>query len=184
MAFANQDDQVEVSDPVSLNALGIVDQASQKCKNVYITQGDYVTQIIYRYNTLGVIQLSVSTAFGTRESFGETVTSVNDSSLTQSYSLQDLMLYGFEARMDPDTGYLVALGAVSYDYICVSDEKLRLGNNFYWERSVATTLTHFLPNFQLPARQVRVPQLPKKWSTSKLKLPTTKHLPLLLLWQL
>ena len=65
MAFANQDDQVEVSDPVSLNALGIVDQASQKCKNVYITQGDYVTQIIYRYNTLGIIQLSVSTAFGT-----------------------------------------------------------------------------------------------------------------------
>ena len=47
------------------------------------------------------------------------------------------MLYGFLGRMDRDTGYLVALGLVTYDYVCVNDEKIRLGNNFFWEKAAA-----------------------------------------------
>ena len=129
-------DQGEVTEAVSLNALGVVDQASQQCNNVYIYKGDYITNIQYRYSQAGILQFSVTTATGRRSSFGATVTQINESNVSVNFSLTSSMLYGFLGRMERDNGYLVALGVVSYEYTCVYEEKIRLGNNFYWVPAV------------------------------------------------
>ena len=47
----------EIFEAVRLNEFGDLDQASSVCTNFYIPQNDYLTNVYYRYNLLGISQL-------------------------------------------------------------------------------------------------------------------------------
>ena len=53
--------------------------------------------------------------------------------VVKDFRYEDYMLYGFIASVDEVSDKsLEALGIIFYDYPCVNEERIRLGNNFVW----------------------------------------------------
>jgi len=127
----------EIIDAVSLTAFGDLDQATSLCKNFYIPNRDYLTNINMRYNLSGVSLIQLTTANGQDESFGQFT--FEDSLFTQSFSKLDNFFFGFQGRLEKNEGtpglpndHLLSLGIVSYNYDCLFDEKERQGKQFLW----------------------------------------------------
>ena len=74
----------EIVDAVYLNDFGDLDQATSVCENFYIPQDDYISQISYRYNLLGIAQLSLVTVKGLRSTQG--LAGTDDSTFTLNFS--------------------------------------------------------------------------------------------------
>ena len=54
----------EIFEAVRMNDFGDLDQASSVCSNFYIPQNDYLNNVSYRYNLLGISQIIFRTRSG------------------------------------------------------------------------------------------------------------------------
>lgn len=89
---------------------------------------------------LGISTLSFSTQGGRRGSYGGLV-DAGDSIASYNFSVDDYFFFGFQGRVDRNSQaqqtnnaseHLLALGIVSYHYLCLRDEKSRQGADFVW----------------------------------------------------
>ena len=96
-----------------------------------------MASILFKYNTEGVSQLWLTTKTGTSASYGNAV--ATDLTVMTQFSKFDQQFFGFLASEELENelfgrehDHLLQIGIVSYNYVCVRDEKSRLGNYFVW----------------------------------------------------
>ena len=133
VSYGKFNPQGEIVNDVTLNPFGDVNQVTSVCTNFYIGQNDYLTSISYRYNEAGVQQLWLTTINGKSNSFGRA--DPDDASIVEQFTVEDKMFYGFFGIVENYTDgqkHLRSLGLIVYDYVCLRDEKARLGENFKW----------------------------------------------------
>ena len=137
VSYGKFNSQGEIYDDITLNSFGDVNQVRSLCTNFYIGKDDYLSSVVYRYNEEGVQQLWLTTINGKSSSFGRA--SEDDASIVEQYDYDNVMFYGFFGVVEQQAGeqrYLRQLGLIVYDYVCLRDEKYRLGANFRWGNEV------------------------------------------------
>ena len=83
----------EIFEAVKLNDFGDLDQAKSVCTNFYIPQNDFLTNVSFKYNLLGIAQLTFTTFNRSFGSYG--LAGAGDSTASYNFSVDDYFFFGF-----------------------------------------------------------------------------------------